>query len=84
MSLGVPTPKIKWYKNGQVPKRHLGTVKYGRWSLVLEDLVVNDSGNYTCEVCNHECISFTYRVMVQGKVLNRLTVVVYESQFKLL
>uniref|UniRef100_A0A146M4S1 receptor protein-tyrosine kinase n=3 Tax=Lygus hesperus TaxID=30085 RepID=A0A146M4S1_LYGHE len=68
---GVPTPKLKWFKNGQPPKRSLGTVKYGLWSLVLEDVVVTDSGNYTCEVCNHECINFTYKVLVQERIRHR-------------
>ncbi|BES89965.1 Fibroblast growth factor receptor, partial [Nesidiocoris tenuis] len=68
---GVPTPTIKWLKNGQPPKRSLGSVKYGRWSLSLEDLVTSDTGNYSCEVCNHECIYFTHKVMVQERMRHR-------------
>lgn len=60
---GNPEPNITWTKDGAPPHRHLGSIRNGRWSLILEDLVVSDSGNYTCIVCNLcGCINFTYKV----------------------
>lgn len=36
--------------------------------LHIEDVVTNDSGNYTCVVCNIVgCIDYTYKVEVIGK-----------------
>lgn len=65
---GNPNPNITWTKDGLPPTRHLGTIRYFRWSIVLEDLVTDDAGNYTCTVCNTEgCIDFTFKVDVMGK-----------------
>lgn len=65
---GNPFPNITWTKDGLPPTRHLGTIRYSRWSIVLEDLVTDDAGNYTCIVCNTEgCIDFTFNVDVMGK-----------------
>lgn len=37
------------------------------------DLVPNDSGDYTCHVCNiHGCISYTRTLKVKGKCEIRL------------
>ena len=64
---GNPEPNITWTKDGATPSRVLGSVRYGRWSLILEDLVVSDSGNYSCIVCNLcGCISFTFKVDIVG------------------
>ncbi|XP_019758876.1 fibroblast growth factor receptor homolog 1 isoform X2 [Dendroctonus ponderosae] len=58
---GNPTPNITWFKNGKEPKRHYGEYRQNHWSLILEDLVTDDSGNYTCVVCNElACVNFTY------------------------
>lgn len=65
---GNPEPNITWYKNGQIPKRQLGEIKYQHWSLRLEDLVTDDNGEYKCVVCNElGCINYTYNVDVVGK-----------------
>ncbi|XP_015603396.1 fibroblast growth factor receptor homolog 1 isoform X2 [Cephus cinctus] len=64
-SVGNPRPNITWLKNNEEPKRSLGTVIRTKWNLRLEDLVVQDSGNYTCIVCNYlGCINHTYKVDV--------------------
>ena len=64
---GNPEPNITWTKDGATPGRLLGNVRYGRWSLILEDLVVSDSGNYSCIVCNLcGCINFTSKVDIIG------------------
>ncbi|XP_068917426.1 fibroblast growth factor receptor homolog 1-like isoform X9 [Tenebrio molitor] len=62
---GHPTPNITWYKNGSLPKRQLGEIWYQHWALILEDVVTDDTGNYTCVVCNElGCINYTYNVEV--------------------
>ncbi|XP_043682538.1 fibroblast growth factor receptor homolog 1-like isoform X2 [Vespula pensylvanica] len=62
-SVGNPRPNITWLKNNEEPKRSLGTMIKTKWTLRLEDLVPDDSGNYTCIVCNHlGCISYTFKV----------------------
>ncbi|KAK9496951.1 hypothetical protein O3M35_012851 [Rhynocoris fuscipes] len=72
LSIGNPIPNITWFKNGAVPKRNLGSVKYNKWSLMLEDLVTSDSGNYTCRVCNEfGCIEYTFKVFVQERMHHR-------------
>lgn len=65
---GNPTPNITWYKDNKKPERSLGKVRYGQWSITLDDLIISDAGNYTCVVCNElECKNFTYEVDVVGK-----------------
>ncbi|XP_071442335.1 fibroblast growth factor receptor 4-like, partial [Hetaerina americana] len=62
---GNPSPNVTWYKNGKFPERQFGLVQTNRWSIVLEELVKSDSGNYTCLVCNVlGCIDFTYYVEI--------------------
>ncbi|XP_012261090.2 fibroblast growth factor receptor homolog 1-like isoform X2 [Athalia rosae] len=64
-SEGNPAPNITWYKNNDVPKRTLGIVKMKGWLLIIEDLVLQDGGNYTCVVCNTQgCINHTSKVDV--------------------
>ncbi|KAF4517189.1 hypothetical protein B566_EDAN005621 [Ephemera danica] len=69
---GNPEPNITWYKDWVPPVRQLGAIQYGRWSMVLEDIVTSDSGNYTCVVCNeYGCINFTYKVEVMERLPHR-------------
>lgn len=66
---GYPAPNITWFKNDKLPERNLGDIRYNTWSLVLEDLVTSDAGDYKCVVCNIiDCINFTYVVEVVGKL----------------
>ncbi|XP_055617279.1 fibroblast growth factor receptor homolog 1-like isoform X2 [Toxorhynchites rutilus septentrionalis] len=66
---GNPMPNITWTKDGQKIVRSMGTVKYAKWSIVLEDLVPKDSGAYTCNVCNNlGCVSFTTQLEVTDRV----------------
>ncbi|XP_046685645.1 fibroblast growth factor receptor homolog 1-like isoform X2 [Homalodisca vitripennis] len=65
---GNPIPNITWYKDGKTPERNLGNIRYGPRSMVLEDLVVSDSGNYTCVVCNIlGCINFTFSAEIHER-----------------
>ncbi|XP_055613302.1 fibroblast growth factor receptor 3-like [Uranotaenia lowii] len=69
---GNPLPNIIWTKDYKNISRDMGVVKYVRWSIVLEDLVVKDSGTYTCNVCNSfGCISFTTKLMVKDRFPTR-------------
>lgn len=70
-SFGNPRPNITWYKNNEEPKRTLGTVVMSKWTFRLEDLVPEDSGNYTCVVCNElGCINRTSKVEIVGECLS--------------
>ncbi|XP_037049636.1 fibroblast growth factor receptor homolog 1-like [Bradysia coprophila] len=63
---GDPEPIITWTKDSDVIDR-IGEVKTRGWTLVLKDLSSDDSGDYTCELCNmHGCISHTTHVLVEG------------------
>ncbi|XP_033207757.1 fibroblast growth factor receptor 3-like isoform X3 [Belonocnema kinseyi] len=71
-AVGNPGPNITWYKNNEEPKRTLGTVIRNKWTLRLEDLVIQDGGNYTCVVCNYlGCINHTFKVEVIETVKHR-------------
>lgn len=65
---GNPQPNITWIKDGSPFYRRLGQAEYRKWSLILENLITDDAGNYTCIVCNTEgCINFTFVVDVMGE-----------------
>ncbi|XP_043248037.1 fibroblast growth factor receptor homolog 1-like isoform X2 [Colletes gigas] len=71
-SLGNPRPNITWLKNNEEPKRMLGTFLTSKWTFRLEDLVPEDSGNYTCVVCNYlGCINRTTKVEIIESVKHR-------------
>ena len=64
---GYPTPNITWLKDNEKPSRYLGDIRYNNWSLQIQDLIVSDTGNYTCIVCNEVgCINHTYKIEVVG------------------
>lgn len=66
---GNPEPNITWTKNNMTIERKMGQqVSYGKWGIILEDIIMDDTGNYTCRICNTGgCQQFTYEVFVQGK-----------------
>lgn len=66
---GNPEPNITWTKDNLPIKRKMDhPVNYVKWGIVLEDIMMEDSGNYTCTVCNSiACSNFTYEIFVQGK-----------------
>lgn len=65
---GNPTPNITWLKNGEEPKRSQGAgYSLNKWTLKLENSMIQDSGNYTCVVCNYlGCIDHTVKIDVRG------------------
>lgn len=58
---------ITWFKNGERPARKLGDIKMKGVMLKMENLVLEDSGNYTCVVSN-ACgsLNHTYNLEVIG------------------
>ncbi|KAH8295513.1 hypothetical protein KR018_012512 [Drosophila ironensis] len=67
---GNPAPNITWYRNGTSDwTRSYHSVKRKNYSLIMEDLVPDDSGNYTCKVCNEMgCIRYETQVLVTDRV----------------
>ncbi|KAJ8683574.1 hypothetical protein QAD02_019366 [Eretmocerus hayati] len=69
---GNPQPNITWLKNGEEPRRTLGSVALNKWGIRIEDSVMEDSGNYTCIVCNYlGCIEHTFKVKIVESVQAR-------------
>lgn len=67
---GDPEPTIEWTKDGKPIERKMGQVQYKKWAITMEDLIPDDSGAYTCKICNkHNCINFTSKLEVNGKCL---------------
>uniref|UniRef100_A0A182LZD6 receptor protein-tyrosine kinase n=1 Tax=Anopheles culicifacies TaxID=139723 RepID=A0A182LZD6_9DIPT len=65
---GYPKPNITWTKDGREIERTMGQVKKVNWAIVLEDLVPQDSGFYTCTVCNRlGCVDFTTKLEVKDR-----------------
>ncbi|XP_052891999.1 fibroblast growth factor receptor homolog 1-like [Anopheles moucheti] len=65
---GYPKPNITWTKDGRDIERTMGQVKKVNWAIVLEDLVPQDSGIYTCTVCNRlGCSDFTTKLEVKDR-----------------
>lgn len=59
---------MTWTKDGEPIQRHWGAVRYSNWSIVLEELVTEDNGNYTCTVCNDRgCVEHTTKLDVIGE-----------------
>ncbi|CAG2166657.1 unnamed protein product [Oppiella nova] len=70
-SSGVPTPTIKWFKNGILLNgtyRENGeSMSMKKWSLSMSNMAPADSGNYTCVVSNKNGdINHTYIVYVNA------------------
>lgn len=69
---GNPEPTIIWTKDGIPIERKMGIVQFNKWAINLEDLIPEDSGLYTCKVCNIiNCTEFTTKLEVAGKNLLR-------------
>ena len=56
MATGVPTPSVKWIKHNQaielVSYRLFNKEERPVWKLQMQNLLLADSGNYTCLVSN--------------------------------
>ncbi|XP_063358395.1 fibroblast growth factor receptor 3-like [Cydia amplana] len=69
---GTPTPNITWYKDNMTPVKRTDRgrvlpVTYDVWSIILNDLVTEDSGNYTCRICNPlGCTEHVRRLIITG------------------
>ena len=51
---GDPAPQINWEKDGslQIPRAKMSRLSSGGISLVIESVILEDSGVYVCEVQN--------------------------------
>ncbi|KAK3580098.1 hypothetical protein CHS0354_005156 [Potamilus streckersoni] len=64
---GKPTPHIQWVKNGV-----LDMESQQKWTLKLQKLKEDDSGNYTCIVSNRfGIINYTYTLEVVAKITSK-------------
>lgn len=67
---GDPVPSVTWELDGQTIEPEEGDIRYenGVASLVLEDAMPEDSGEYTCIATNSEGkATCSCRVTVQGR-----------------
>lgn len=85
-AFGNPKPNITWYRNGTSDwTRSYHSVKRKRYSLTMGDLVPDDSGNYTCKVCNDMgCIRFETQVLVTNRVNHKPILTLPPSNLTLL
>ncbi|KAH8334890.1 hypothetical protein KR074_000800 [Drosophila pseudoananassae] len=85
-AFGNPKPNITWYRNGTSEwTRSYHSVKRKRYSLTMGDLVPDDSGNYTCKVCNvMGCIRFETQVLVTNRVNHKPILTLPPSNLTLL
>lgn len=83
LAKGDPEPSIEWTKDGEKIERKMGQVQYNKWAITMEDLIPDDSGAYTCKVCNiHNCINYTSKLEVSG---NKIYLTFFSlSQFKII
>lgn len=66
---GYPQPNITWFKDGEQQSNNKRLIT-NKWALKLEELIIPDSGNYTCLLCNHlGCINHTFEINVVGESL---------------
>ncbi|XP_023173641.2 fibroblast growth factor receptor homolog 1 [Drosophila hydei] len=69
-AVGNPEPNITWYRNGSNDlTRIYGNYRKTKWQIIMEDLVPEDSDQYTCVVCNPlGCLTHVMNVMVTDRV----------------
>ncbi|UYV60768.1 FGFR3 [Cordylochernes scorpioides] len=70
-AVGNPSPTVSWLKDGQpLSERYHGKKMHlRRWSLVLEEALPSDKGEYTCIVSNiHGSINWTYTLEIQERI----------------
>ncbi|GAB6031437.1 Fibroblast growth factor receptor-like 1 [Chamberlinius hualienensis] len=65
IATGHPTPTIQWLKDGKELRPEKNNVVFRRWTLYLQRLQRNNSGEYTCIVRNvHGAINATFLINV--------------------
>ncbi|XP_068128387.1 fibroblast growth factor receptor 1-like [Hyperolius riggenbachi] len=73
---GIPTPTLRWLKDGREfkPEHRIGgyKVRSQTWSLIMDSVVSSDKGNYTCVVENqYGSINHTYQLNVVERLTHR-------------
>ncbi|XP_076362273.1 fibroblast growth factor receptor-like 1 [Tachypleus tridentatus] len=79
VATGKPKPVITWLKDGkQLAEDNVivgdlpDNFRITRWSLIIENLRITDSGNYSCVICNnHGVANSTFDLQVVGRILNK-------------
>jgi len=70
---GDPTPKVTWYKDGQVflgRSKASESIASGKYDYIIDlpGVDLDDGGNYTCVVWNiHGQLTYSYNFGVIGK-----------------
>lgn len=68
LCIGNPSPNITWYKDGRILVERGGNATGKDRRMKRDNCSLEDSGNYTCNVCNkYGCVNFTYYVEIIGK-----------------
>ncbi|XP_037952597.1 fibroblast growth factor receptor homolog 1-like [Teleopsis dalmanni] len=69
-AVGVPEPNITWTRNKTISLRSFqGRIKRNKWSIIIEDLVPDDSAEYSCKVCNSlGCIEHITKLIINDRV----------------
>lgn len=68
---GHPRPSISWFYNSHLLQARDEIARRGRWTLVINDLTTQDSGNYTCFIVNaHGNTSASFVLEVIDRVRN--------------
>lgn len=66
---GYPLPVITWFKNGEELKGDGIKYQINRWTLTVNDLAMDDKGEYVCIVSNeYGSISWTYTLDVTQRL----------------
>ncbi|BFZ02190.1 hypothetical protein BsWGS_05230 [Bradybaena similaris] len=63
---GSPKPTMEWFKNGElIQPQKSGRIAFNKGKLVIADLLLQDAGNYMCNMSNvHGYLNWTYELEI--------------------